>query len=341
MNSNQTIRVGIIGATGYTALEVARLLLAHPHAQLVAVTSRSDDGKPLAEIHPSLAGRCEVAIESFDAQVIAKQCDVVMCCLPHGASAETVHQLADAGTRVIDFSADFRLSSLQVYEQWYGVKHPWPQRVGDVVYGMPEFFADQIAGADIVANPGCYPTSAILPIAPLAKTNLIEASDIIVDSKSGVSGAGRSAKVATLYCETNESIAAYGVGTHRHGPEIDDLVQRISGTAISSIFTPHLTPMDRGILSTIYVRPGAGTTTDDVMQCWHSTYQNHPFVTPVEHLPSTKHVSGTNFVQMAVRQSGDRLVLVCAIDNLAKGASGAAIQNMNVMFGQDQTAGLH
>lgn len=339
MKTNKLIRVGIIGATGYTALEVARLLQSHPGAELVAVTSRSDNGKPLAEIHPSLAGRCNARIESFDAGVIAGKCDVVMCCLPHGASAETVHQLVDAGARVIDFSADFRLSSLEVYEKWYGVKHPWPERIGNVVYGMPEFFASDIVNADVVANPGCYPTSAILPLAPLVKAGLIQCDDIIIDSKSGVSGAGRSAKVATLYCETNESIAAYAVGTHRHGPEIDDLVHRIAGSEVSTIFTPHLTPMDRGILSTIYVRP-ASASAKDVMDCWNAAYADHPFVTAVEHLPSTKHVAGTNYVQMAVRPNGDRLVLVCAIDNLAKGASGAAIQNMNVMFGLDQAAGL-
>ncbi|KAA1259702.1 N-acetyl-gamma-glutamyl-phosphate reductase [Rubripirellula obstinata] len=340
MKTNPPIRVGIIGATGYTALEAARLLQSHPGAELVAATSRADEGKPLAEIHPSLAGRCSVAIETFDAESIAAKCDVVMCCLPHGASAETVRQLVDTGVRVIDFSADFRLSSLEVYEKWYGVKHPWPERIGNVAYGMPEFFAAEIAKADVVANPGCYPTSAILPLAPLVKAGLVECDDIIIDSKSGVSGAGRSAKVATLYCETNESIAAYGVGTHRHGPEIDDLVHRIAGSEVSTIFTPHLTPMDRGILSTIYVRPKSASA-DAVMQCWQEAYRDHPFVSPVDHLPATKHVAGTNFVQMSVRVSGDRLVLVCVIDNLAKGASGAAIQNMNVMFGLEQTIGLN
>ncbi|TWT52611.1 N-acetyl-gamma-glutamyl-phosphate reductase [Rubripirellula amarantea] len=340
------VKVGIVGATGYTAIEVARLLQSHPSAKLVAATSRADEGKPLAEIHPSLAGRCDVQIETFDALAIAEQCDVVMCCLPHGASAETVRELANAGTRVIDFSADFRLSSVKVYEKWYGVTHPWPEKIGQVVYGMPEFFADKIRDAKIVANPGCYPTSAIMPLSPLIKAGLIETSDIIIDSKSGVSGAGRSAKVATLYCETNESISAYGVGTHRHGPEIDDLVKRISGTAVSTIFTPHLTPMDRGILSTIYVRPRNAdgknklASAEDCFACWQACYDESQFVTPVEHLPATKHVSGTNYVQMAVRPSGDRLVLICAIDNLAKGASGAAIQNMNVMFGLDESTGL-
>lgn len=333
------IRVGIIGATGYTALEVARLLQQHPHAQVVAATSRADAGKPLAEVHRSLAGRCDVQVESLDAEKLAADCDVAMCCLPHGASAETVRSLVEHGLRVIDFSADFRLSNVPLYQKWYGVQHPWPERVGTVAYGMPEFFGDQIREADIVANPGCYPTSAILPLAPLVQAGLIETSDIIIDSKSGVSGAGRSVKIAMLYCETNESISAYAVGQHRHQPEIDDLVQRISGHKVTTLFTPHLTPMDRGILSTIYVRSQSHSAAD-VMGCWNERFADSKFVTPVEHLPATKHVAGTNFVQMAARDCGDRMVLICAIDNLAKGASGAAIQNMNVMFGLGEEVGL-
>ncbi|MDB4810037.1 N-acetyl-gamma-glutamyl-phosphate reductase [bacterium] len=332
------IRVGIVGATGYTALELARLLIQHPHATVVAATSRGDSGKQLAEVHPSLAGRIDLEITQLDAKRLAGECDVVMCCLPHGASAQTVRQLIECGTRVIDFSADFRLSSLEVYESWYSVKHPWPERVGSVAYGMPEFFADAIQNADIVANPGCYPTSAILPIAPLIEAGLIESSDIIIDSKSGVSGAGRSAKVATLYCETNESIAAYAVGSHRHQPEIDDLVQRIGGKEIASLFTPHLTPMDRGILSTIYVRTEEDEST--LMDCWKDKYTNSAFVRAVDHLPATKHVSGTNHVQMTARKMDSRAILVCAIDNLAKGASGAAIQNLNVMFNLPEITGL-
>lgn len=342
-----SVSVALIGSTGYTGLEVARLLSVHPEAELKLATARADAGKQLAEIHPSLTGRIDLQLEELDPTRIAKTCDVAMCCLPHGASAETVKRLVSAGIRVIDFSADFRLSSLEVYEHWYNVKHPWPERVGNTAYGMPEFFADQIAEADVVANPGCYPTSAIMPLAPLVREGLISSDDIIVDSKSGVSGAGRSAKVGTLYCETNESIAAYAVGSHRHQPEIDDLVHRITGKPTRVLFTPHLTPMSRGILSTIYVRsadskPGQSLseTADRIMQCWRDCYAAHPFVSPVGHLPATAHVSGTNYVQMAVRPSGDRLVLLCAIDNLAKGASGAAIQNLNVMFGLDQTLGL-
>lgn len=335
----EKIRVGIVGATGYTALELTRLLLQHPQATVVAATSRSDAGKPLSEVHPSLSGRCEIEVSNLEAEALAEQCDVVMCCLPHGASAETVRELVEQGVRVIDFSADFRLSTLDVYEKWYGVKHPWPERFGTAAYGMPEFFADQIRDAEIVANPGCYPTSAILPLAPLVAEGLIETSDIIIDSKSGVSGAGRSPKLATLYCETNESIAAYAVGAHRHQPEIDDLVNRIAGKPITSLFTPHLTPMDRGILSTIYVRSDRSAAA--LMDCWKSAYADSAFVRAVDHLPATKHVAGTNFVQMSARDAGSRVVLLCAIDNLAKGASGAAIQNMNVMFSLPENTGLH
>ncbi|MCG8652548.1 MAG: N-acetyl-gamma-glutamyl-phosphate reductase, partial [Pirellulales bacterium] len=310
-----TIRVGIVGATGYTALEVARLLLHHPEAELVAATGRADAGKPLAEVHRSLAGRCDVTIESLDCAKIAARCDVVMCCLPHGASAATVRQLIEQRVRVIDFSADFRLSSQPLYEHWYDVEHPWPQRLGQTAYGMPEFFADQIRAADLVANPGCYPTSAILPLAPLVREGVIAPTDIIIDSKSGVSGAGRAAKVAMLYCETNESIAAYAVASHRHQPEIKDLVHRIGGREVDVLFTPHLTPMDRGILSTLYVRP-EGIDAQGVMELWERCYQACPFVTPVSHLPATKHVRETNHVQMTARDGGDRLILVCAIDNL-------------------------
>lgn len=335
-----SLSVALIGTTGYTGLEVARILASHPQADLKVATARADAGKPLSAVHPSLAGRLDLTLETLDPRKIADECDVAMCCLPHGASAETVRQLSEAGIRVIDFSADFRLSSLEMYERWYGVQHPWPERVGSTVYGLPEFFAEQIATADIVANPGCYPTSAILPLAPLVKAGLIDTTDIIVDSKTGVSGAGRSPKVAMLYCETNESIAAYGVGQHRHQPEIEDLVGRISEQPIEVIFTPHLAPMSRGILSTIYVRPRNGSSADAVMDCWKQTYKDHVFVTPVEHLPATGHVNGSNYVQMAVRSSGNRLVLLSAIDNLSKGASGAAIQNMNVMFGLDPSTGL-
>jgi N-acetyl-gamma-glutamyl-phosphate reductase len=289
-----------------------------------------------------LAGRLNLTIQSLEPSEVAKRCDVAFCCLPHGASAATVRALREAGTRVIDFSADFRLGSIELYEKWYGTDHPWPEMVGKVPYGLPELFRDQLVDAPLIANPGCYPTSAILPLAPLLGRNVIDPTDIIIDSKSGVSGAGRSAKVTSLYCEVNESIAAYGVGSHRHQPEISDILRRSSGREVDVLFTPHLTPMDRGILSTIYVRP-KGINHEDVKRIWDAHYGSSPMVHVVDHLPATKFVAGTNHVQMTVRDAGKdgtRLVLICVIDNLIKGAAGAAVQNMNCMFGWEETLGL-
>lgn len=338
------IRVGIVGATGYTALESMLLLLRHPEVELTVATSRSEVGQDIGEVHPVLSGRLQLTVTAYDPAEIARRCDVVMCCLPHGASAETVRQLVTAGVRVIDFSADFRLSSLEEYVQHYGIEHPWPERVGNTVYGLPEWFGEQIATADLVANPGCYPTAAMLPLGPLLAAGWIEPYDIIVDSKSGISGAGRTPKLGTLYCEAAESISAYAIGSHRHQPEMVDLLQRFSKVRPEILFTPHLTPMDRGILATIYVRPTAKGLQEGgleaVQSLWQAQYGSGGFVHAVSHLPATKHVAHTNHVQMTARASGSRWVLVCAIDNLIKGASGAAVQNLNVMFGFPQHYGL-
>ncbi len=333
-----SVRVGIIGATGYTALEAMRLLLRHPHAQVTVATSRSEAGQKITQVHPGLSELSALTITAYSAQEVRERCDVAMCCLPHGASAETVKELVQTGVRVIDFSADFRLSDAAIYQHHYGVEHPWPERVGHTVYGLPEWFGEQIKQADLVANPGCYPQSAILPLGPLLKAGLINPNTIIIDSKSGVSGAGRSPKLNSLYCEANESLSAYAVGNHRHQPEIRDLLKRYSGQDADVIFTPHLTPMDRGILSTIYVE--SSVVPAEVMDVWKAAYGDSLFVHPVDHLPATKHVAYTNQVQMTVRSSGQRLVIVSVIDNLIKGASGAAVQNMNVMFGFDQQFGL-
>lgn len=340
--TDQTIRVGIVGATGYTAAEAARLVIGHPNASLAVATSRNDAGRPLGQVHRGLMGTTDVALSEFDADQFAEQCDAALVCLPHGASSTTVRQLVERGVRTVDFSADFRLSSIDLYHHHYGDHHGWPERVGSTVYGLPELFSGQtrtqMEHADLVANPGCYPTSAILPLSPLVAAGAIEPTDVIIDSKSGVSGAGRTPKLATLYGETNENFVAYGVGTHRHGPEIIDLVQRFSGVAIESIFTPHLVPMMRGILSTIYVRPTDGV--DGVREELRSVYANSPMVHVIDDLPGTAEVARTNQVRIAVRSAGDRTVIVCVIDNLVKGASGAAIQNLNLMYGLDQTTGL-
>jgi N-acetyl-gamma-glutamyl-phosphate reductase len=249
-------------------------------------------------------------------------------------------QLLDAGCRVVDLSADYRLSTPSLYKKWYGEEHPDAGRLGTTPYGLPELFPDQLREAKLVANPGCYPTSAILPLAPLLKEGLVVAEDIIVDSKSGVSGAGRTPKLGNLYCEVNESISAYSVGNHRHQPEIADIIKRYSGVDPEIVFTPHLTPMERGILSTIYVHPKGGATPNQIRECLNTYYDHSSFVRVVSHLPATKYVARTNYVDITVRENGPRIILVSAIDNLVKGASGAAVQNLNHMFGLDPTLGL-
>ncbi len=253
-------RVAILGATGYSALELIKLLLRHPQAEITTLTSRQEGNPSIGSIHPSLYGRIDLACEDLGPVAVAARADYVFSCLPHGVTATLVPQLLRAGVRVIDFSADYRLDSAESYENWYGEKHADPQRLGRTVYGLPEWFREQIRDADLVANPGCYPTSAILALAPLLAAGLIESDGIIVDSKSGVSGAGRTPKLTTLFPECNESLSAYNVGRHRHTPEIEQILGRASGHAPAIIFTPHLVPMDRGILSTCYAQPRSELT---------------------------------------------------------------------------------
>jgi N-acetyl-gamma-glutamyl-phosphate reductase len=335
-----TVRAGILGATGYTAVELLKILLRHPLVEVVLATSRQDHGKPLAEVHPTLAGRTNLRLGPFEATAATAACDVVFSCLPHAASASSVRPLVDAGIHVIDFSADYRLNDVATYHTWYGGKHPDPTRVGHVPYGLPELFADQIAHAKLVANPGCFPTSAILPLAPLILHEQIRPQGIIVDSKSGLTGAGRSPKLATMYAECNESIAAYAVGTHRHGPEIRQILSRRTGVDTDVLFVPHLVPMDRGILSTIYAQPMNGSSAKQVLECWREFYKDAPFIRVVDHLPATKFTSGTNYCDMTARDVEGTLVLISAIDNLMKGASGAAVQNLNQVMGWDATLGF-
>jgi N-acetyl-gamma-glutamyl-phosphate reductase len=334
------VRVGVLGATGYTAYELINILLNHPQVKLELATSRQDAGGELSAVHPSLASRCDLRVETFDPAATSERCDVVFSCLPHAASASSVKPLLDAGTRVIDLSADYRLNDVETYEQWYGGEHPDPARVGSTPYGMPELFGEQLFEANLIANPGCYPTSAIMPLAPLMLADLIETNDIIVDAKSGVSGAGRSPKLGSLFAECNENFSAYAVGTHRHGPEIGQILARRTGVQPEIIFTPHLVPMQRGILATIYARPKPGRSLEDVMNCWQEFYAQQPFVRVVSHLPATKYTSGTNYCDMTARESGGRLILLCALDNLLKGASGAAVQNLNCMWGWNPQLGL-
>jgi N-acetyl-gamma-glutamyl-phosphate reductase len=334
------IKVAVLGATGYTALEALKILLRHPEAEIVAVTSRQEGRTPVSGVHPSLAGRLDLALEDLSPQEVGRRADCVLGCLPHCASAEILPQVLAAGARVVDFSADYRLDDAATYLEWYGHEHPDAGRLGATVYGLPELFRDRIRDQDLVANPGCYSTSAILPLAPLVKAGLVETDDIIIDSKSGVSGAGRSPKLMTHFPECNESMSPYNVGRHRHTPEIEQIVARHAGVRPQVIFTPQLAPMDRGILSTIYVRPRRPVSDGDVMQVLREAYAGERFVRIVDHLPGTKDTVNTNFCDITARVVRGRILLISCLDNLVKGAAGAAVQNLNVMFGLPETMGL-
>jgi len=334
------IRVGIVGATGYTAVELLKILLRHPEIVVTVITSRDPNEPHLSEVHPSLREMLNLNFTQLDIPSFCEAVDVAFCCLPHAASAAIVGQLVDAGVRVVDFSADYRLNDVETFEKWYGVEHPDSDRVGNVAYGIPELFRAEIKSADVVANPGCFPSSALLPLAPLIKAGLIQAAPIIVDSKTGISGAGRKTNLKFHYPECNESISAYGIGTHRHMPEIDQIIKRFCDADIQTVFTPHLTPMDRGILSTIYVQPKNKTDVDDVLDCWADFYEDEIFVRVSADLVATKNVSGTNFCDMTARDCRGTIVIVSALDNLIKGASGAAVQNFNVMHDFNDSLGM-
>ena len=332
--------VAVLGATGYTALEAIKILLRHPHARIVAVTSRQEGSPPISTVHPSLVGRLDLPLEDLEPEAVGRRAECVFSCLPHAASAEILPRVLAAGAKVVDFSADYRLDDPDTYREWYGHEHPDPTRLGRTVYGLPELFRERIVGADLVANPGCYSTSAILPLAPLFKAGLCETGDLIIDSKSGVSGAGRSPKLMTHFPECNESLSAYNVGRHRHTPEIEQIVARHAGVRPTVIFTPQLAPMDRGILSTIYVKPCRPVTEAEVLGVLRAAYARERFVRVVDHRPGTKDTVDTNFCDITARVVRGRILLISCLDNLVKGAAGAAVQNFNVLFGLPETAGL-
>ena len=332
--------IAILGATGYTAVELIKILLRHPNAEIVALTSR-EDFRPVDQVHPSLAGRISLPLENLTPDEISNRAECVFSCLPHTASAKIAPQLLANGSKVIDFSADYRLDSADVFKKWYGEDHPDANRLGSVPYGLPELFRDKIKGVNLIANPGCYPTSVILPLAPLLHKGLIAPDGIILDSKSGVSGAGRKPKLNLHYVEANESISAYGVGTHRHTPEINQILGQASNKKLDVIFTPHLTPMDRGILTSAYSIPtNPNVSQQELETTLQDFYKNEPFVQIVDALPATKNVSGTNNCHIAVRVVGGRVLTFSVIDNLIKGASGAAVQNFNIMYNYPETTAI-
>jgi len=334
------VKVAILGATGYTALELLKILLKHPHVKITALTSRQTGDPPIHAIHPSLYGRLDLPCQNLTPAQVAERADFIFSALPHGASMAAVPELLAAGCRVVDLSADYRLNDPGVYENWYGEVHTDPTRLGTTVYGLPELLADKIPAARLIANPGCYTSTSILGLAPLLCGGHIHPTGIIVDAKSGVSGAGRTPKLNTLYSECNESVSAYSVGKHRHTPEIEQVLSEACGKPVEIVFTPHLIPMDRGILCTMYARSTRPATADELLDAMRRFYEGKPFIRVVEHLPATKDVSGTNFCHMTARVVRGEPLVLCVLDNLIKGAAGVAVQNFNLMNGFPEETAL-
>ena len=336
------VKVSVIGATGYAGAELMRLLVSHKEVQVVHAVSKSFAGQQLSAIYPSFMSR-DFLLEEMDLSTIAKDSDIVFTCLPHGASASAVSALLEGGTCVIDLSGDFRYRDADVYETWYKQTHTAKELLGKSVYGMPELYRDKIAATKLVGNPGCYTTCSILPLYPLLKNGMIDSHGIIVDAKSGVSGAGRSEKLANAFCEVNESVKAYGVGTHRHTSEIEQELSFAANDTVVISFTPHLLPIKRGIISTIYATPKAGITEADIADAY-AMYKDEPFVKVSGNtLPEIKHVTGSNncAIGYVFDKRAGRLVIVSCLDNLIKGAAGQAVQNMNILCDIDESEGLN
>src|SRR5262245_49147078 len=334
-------KVAILGGSGYTAAELIKILLRHPGVQIEAVASRQEGTPLVAELHPSLAGRIALRCEPFDADaLVARGVSCAFGCLPHAVSMKTLPALLDRGIRVIDLSADYRLRDPNVYAQWYGESHEDVAHLAQAVYGLPEIYGDEIPSSQLLANPGCYPQTAILGLTPLVAGKHIDLRSIIVDSKSGVSGAGRTPKLTTHFPECNESVAAYNVGQHRHTPEIEQALSDVANQRVEVIFTPHLIPMDRGIFTTIYATPGRTFSEGQLLELYRAYYAGAPFVRLRTELPATKHTWGTNFVDVSVRVVRGRIVILVCEDNLVRGASGVAVQNFNRMYGHDEKTAL-
>ena len=341
-------RIGIVGATGYVGMELVRLLGRHPHLRVSCLTSVSHEGKRFSEIYPAFLGVMDQKLRQADPEALARACDLVITALPHGVSATLVPQLLDAGLRVLDHSGDFRMRDVAVYEAAYGLEHPHPELLDTAVYGLPEMHREALRDAQLVANPGCYPTASILALAPLLDEGcLVDADGLIVDALSGISGAGRRAELAYSYCEAGESAKPYGVVGHRHTPEIEQELGRVAGRAVELVFTPHLIPMKRGMLVTAYapLLPEAELpTVAQLHERYRAYYKYEPFIRLLEpgQLPATSQVSGSNFVDIGLAVDARRRMVkvFCAIDNLGKGACSQAIQSLNVMTCLPETAGI-
>jgi len=336
-------RVGVVGATGYTGVELLRLLLLHPQVEVTALTSQKYAGLSIDQVFPSLPKYLQVNCEELSVDQISKKVDFIFTAVPHKTAMETVPLFYQKGKRVVDLSADFRFKDPAVYERWYQ-RHSCPELLRESVYGLPELHREEIRNAKIVGNPGCYPTGALIGLIPLIKNRMISYENIVVDSKSGVSGAGRDVVLGSLFCEVNEGVKAYNIFKHRHLPEIEGEVSQLAKRKVTVTFVPHLIPMDRGILTTLYVSFTQEVKTEEVLNTFNEYYQEEPFIRiyPKGKIPNTKDVRGSNFCDLGivVNESDGRGVIVTAIDNLVKGASGEAVQNMNIMLGYPETMGL-
>ncbi|HEB75053.1 MAG TPA: N-acetyl-gamma-glutamyl-phosphate reductase [Nitrospirae bacterium] len=339
------LKVAICGGSGYAGSELLRLLSRHREVRITAVTSERSSGSRVVDLFPHLRGLLDLSFEPLDPEILLKKADLFFLALPHAASQDAVNFFFSGGRRVIDLSADFRLRDPDVYEEWYGVRHEYRSVLRRAVYGLPELYRRKIRKARVVANPGCYPTGALLGLYPALKEGLIEPDSIVIDSKSGTSGAGRKAAVPYSFCEVNESFRAYGIATHRHTPEIEQELSVIHGAGVRVDFTPHLLPVNRGILTTIHCRlKNKDLDTARLLELYLDTYRREPFVRIYDgdSLPDVRNVRGTNFCDIGVRvnRRTGALIVVTAIDNLLKGASGQAVQNMNIMMGFKETEGL-
>jgi N-acetyl-gamma-glutamyl-phosphate reductase len=329
-------KIGIIGASGFTGAELLRLCASHPDLEVVVATGDTQAGTPVAALYPSLAAAYpDLVFAPYD-PVAVTDLDLVFCALPHGSTQVVVAEILGKVPRIVDLSADFRLKDPALYPQWYGEEHRHPELLAEAVYGLPEFFRTEIRDARLVAAPGCFVTAAALALRPLVQGGIIEASGVIVDAASGVSGAGRSLKPETAFCTVDEDITAYGLLTHRHTPEIEQ------ATGAQVLFTPHLAPMNRGILATCYARPAQPTSTDEVLAALHAAYDDEPFIVVSERSPSTKATLGSNSAHLTARVDPRTkwVVVISAIDNLVKGASGQALQCANILLGRPEVTGL-
>ncbi len=336
--------IAIIGASGYTGAELARILCNHPNVKLTAATSRQYEGLNLAEVFPHLRGKADIKCENLSVEQLCDRADVFFTAVPHKTAMSIVPQFLSNGKKVIDLSADFRLRDVSVYEKWYQ-QHSSPEYLQKAVYGLPELYRESIASTSLVANPGCYPTSIILALAPLLEGKAIQPDSIIADSKSGTSGAGRAASVATLYCEVADGFRPYNVASHRHTPEIEQEISRLNGHNTTISFTPHLLPISRGILSTIYASLTESVSAEDVQEMYMKKYENEEFIRLLgdNSLPATQYVRGSNYCDIAFKidPRTNRIIIMSAIDNIVKGAAGQAVQNMNIVCGFAENQGLH